>query len=48
MPSTVANEKQVNPFMRVGERSVQEHVKHVGDPVQTMAALRNEKNNFKA
>jgi len=48
VPSTVGQEKLYNPFMRVGEATVQQHVKQVGDAVATMAALRNEKNNFRA
>lgn len=45
VPSTIGEEKLFNPFMRVDEASVQEHVgKH--DPVMVMESLRNEKNNF--
>lgn len=48
VPSTVATEKAVNPFMRVTEPSVQAHAKVTdGDPVATMAAIRTEKNAFR-
>lgn len=45
VPSTIAEEKTFNPFMRVHEASVQNHVGKK-DPVMVMAVLRNEKNNF--
>ena len=49
IPSTVAEEKSYNPFMRVEEASVQEHTKtQRGDAIATMAALRTEKDGFKA
>ena len=49
IPSTVAEEKSYNPFMRVEEASVQEHTKtQGGDAIATMAALRTEKDGFKA
>lgn len=48
VPSTVATEKAVNPFMRVTEATVQAHAGVTGgDPVATMAAIRNEKNAFR-
>lgn len=45
VPSTIADEKTFNPFMRVHEASVQEHTGKQ-DPIMVMEALRNEKNNF--
>ena len=39
-------EKQINPFMRVGEASVQAHV-NTTDPVETMTAVRSEKDNWR-
>lgn len=45
VPSTIAEEKTFNPFMRVHESTVQEHVR-AHDPVMVMEALRNEKNRF--
>jgi len=47
-PSTIGFEKRCNPFMRVGEESVQRFTKTVGDAVATMTALRRAKDNFKA
>jgi len=46
VPSTVAEEWQLNPFMRVGESTVQAHAGET-DPVETMRAIRAEKDNFK-
>lgn len=46
VPSTIAEEKLLNPFMRVCEPSVQSHVGET-DPVQTMRKVRLEKDNFK-
>jgi len=46
VPSTVGGELAYNPFMRVDMPSVQAAVGAVGDPVKTMAALREGKNNF--
>ena len=45
IPTTIGEEKTYNPFMRVGEASV---MKHCGttDPVETMKALRAEKDSF--
>lgn len=47
LPLSLGEEKQINPFMRVNESTVQ---KHAGKdtPIDTMAALRAEKDNFKA
>lgn len=50
IPSTIGEEKQYNPFMRVGEDRVQQHVlKHVEtrDPVTLMGYLRENKNGFR-
>uniref|UniRef100_A0A3Q0STS1 Hydroxyacylglutathione hydrolase n=1 Tax=Amphilophus citrinellus TaxID=61819 RepID=A0A3Q0STS1_AMPCI len=46
IPSTLADEFKFNPFMRVKESSVQEHVKQT-DPIETMRNLRKEKDNFR-
>jgi len=46
VPSTIAEEWLINPFMRVGESPVQAHVGET-DPVETMRAVRAEKDNFK-
>lgn len=46
VPSTIGEEKQINPFMRVAEASVQQHA-NTSDPVATMAAIRAEKDNWK-
>jgi len=47
VPSTIGEEKQINPFMRVG---LPELLRGTGttDPISCMTALRNLKNNFKA
>lgn len=47
VPSTIAEEKQYNPFMRVGQSSVQQHA-GTDDSIATMAFIRKEKDNFKA
>ena len=47
-PSTIGMEKLCNPFMRVGEDSVQKFTKTAGDAVATMTALRRAKDSFKA
>lgn len=47
VPSTIQEEKLTNPFMRVHEQSVMDHTEQK-DPIQTMAFLRREKDNFKA
>jgi len=46
VPSTIAEEWLINPFMRVGESTVQAHVGET-DPVETMRAVRAEKDDFK-
>ena len=47
IPSTIREELQYNPFMRVNEPSMQRRC-GTSNGVETMAFLRNEKNNFKA
>lgn len=47
VPSTIADEKAINPFMRVNQLPVQEHARNVGNEVATMAAIRKEKDSFK-
>ncbi|CAL8264975.1 hydroxyacylglutathione hydrolase, mitochondrial [Gadus morhua] len=46
VPSTVADEFTYNPFMRVKEKSVQDHVKQT-EAINTMRSLRKEKDSFK-
>lgn len=46
VPSTIGEEKQINPFMRVTEAPVQEHA-GTTEAVATMAAIRCEKDNWK-
>jgi len=46
VPSTIEEEKSFNPFMRVGEKSVQEHA-GMSDAIATMGFIRTEKDNFK-
>ncbi|CAH2307414.1 hydroxyacylglutathione hydrolase, mitochondrial isoform X1 [Pelobates cultripes] len=46
IPSTIAQEFTFNPFMRVREKSVQQHAGK-DDPIATMGAIRKEKDNFK-
>ncbi|XP_008579781.1 PREDICTED: hydroxyacylglutathione hydrolase, mitochondrial isoform X2 [Galeopterus variegatus] len=46
VPSTMAEEFTYNPFMRVREKTVQQHAGET-DPVTTMRALRREKDQFK-
>lgn len=46
IPSTLAEEFTFNPFMRVREKSVQEHAGE-RDPISTMGAIRKEKDHFK-
>ncbi|CAG8489681.1 7809_t:CDS:1 [Acaulospora colombiana] len=46
IPSTIGDERNFNPFMRVGEDSLK---KATGkeDPIEVMGTLREMKNNFK-
>ncbi|XP_065780093.1 hydroxyacylglutathione hydrolase, mitochondrial isoform X2 [Muntiacus reevesi] len=46
VPSTIAEEFTYNPFMRVREKTVQQHAGET-DPVTTMRAIRKEKDQFK-
>ncbi|VVC88992.1 hydroxyacylglutathione hydrolase, mitochondrial [Leptidea sinapis] len=46
VPSTIIEEKLYNPFMRVTEPSVMKYVNKT-DPIETMKAIRLEKDNFK-
>lgn len=46
VPSTIAEEFTYNPFMRVREKTVQQHAGE-SDPVTTMRAIRREKDQFK-
>ncbi len=47
IPSTIAEEKKINPFMRVNEPTVQSYA-GLSDGVSTMAYIRKEKDTFKA
>lgn len=47
VPSTIGEEKKINPFMRVNTPTVQQHAGK-SDEISTMAAIRKEKDNFKA
>ncbi|CAB3370917.1 Hypothetical predicted protein [Cloeon dipterum] len=47
VPSTIGEEKKINPFMRVNVASVQQHAEQA-DEISTMGAIRIEKDNFKA
>eukprot|EP00057_Strongylocentrotus_purpuratus_P032092 XP_786600.3 PREDICTED: hydroxyacylglutathione hydrolase, mitochondrial-like [Strongylocentrotus purpuratus] len=46
IPSTLAEEKAYNPFMRVGAKSIQDHVGST-EPIEVMGRLRKEKDNFR-
>ncbi|KAJ8253933.1 hypothetical protein COCON_G00205450 [Conger conger] len=46
IPSTVGEEFTYNPFMRVREKSVQDHARKT-DPIDTMRSIRKEKDNFR-
>lgn len=46
VPSTIAEERSFNPFVRCNEPSVHKHA-HLDDPVSTMAFLRKEKDHFR-
>ncbi|CAG9584837.1 unnamed protein product [Danaus chrysippus] len=47
VPSTISEEKLYNPFMRVNVTSVMKHA-NKNDPIETMKAIRLEKDNFRA
>uniref|UniRef100_A0AAY4BJ58 Hydroxyacylglutathione hydrolase, mitochondrial n=1 Tax=Denticeps clupeoides TaxID=299321 RepID=A0AAY4BJ58_9TELE len=46
IPSTLADEFTFNPFMRVREKTVQDHAGS-SDPIETMGKIRREKDNFR-
>lgn len=46
VPSTIAEEKEINPFMRVHSSGVQKFAKS-SDPIETMSILRKIKDTFK-
>ena len=47
VPSTIAEEKLINPFMRVNCESVQKFASAVGNPIETMTYIRKIKDSFK-
>lgn len=47
VPSTIADEKLINPFMRVHSESVQKFANSLGDPIATMTFIRQVKDSFK-
>ncbi|KAG8224909.1 hypothetical protein J437_LFUL006267 [Ladona fulva] len=47
VPSTIGEEKLINPFMRVHEPAVQQHAGQ-SDPIATMGFIRTEKDTFRA
>lgn len=47
IPSTIGEEKKINPFMRVNESVVQSHA-GLSEGIGTMAYIRKEKDTFKA
>ncbi len=51
LPSSIARERQINPFLRCGElavaRSARDHGAASNDPVAVLAALREWKNEFR-
>ncbi len=46
VPSTIAEERKINPFMRVDVPEIQKKTETVGDPMATMTAVRKLKDNF--
>ncbi|KAI4456868.1 beta lactamase domain [Holotrichia oblita] len=46
VPSTIGEEKKINPFMRVGSPAVQKHA-GCGEAIATMHSIRKEKDSFK-
>jgi hydroxyacylglutathione hydrolase len=46
VPSSIGEEKEINPFMRVHTREVQSFAKS-SDPIETMSILRKIKDTFK-
>lgn len=47
VPSTIADEKLINPFMRVHSASVQKFANALDDPIKTMTFIRQVKDSFK-
>merc|ERR1711894_643164 len=47
VPSTIGKEKLINPFMRVGQKTVRDHSGNTTSNVETMKFIRTEKDNFK-
>ncbi|XP_063699138.1 hydroxyacylglutathione hydrolase, mitochondrial-like [Culicoides brevitarsis] len=47
VPSSIGEEKKINPFMRVNEQSLREYTKS-GDGISAMGVIRKEKDSFKA
>lgn len=47
VPSTIADEKLINPFMRVDCEPVQKFANSLGNPIETMAYIRKIKDSFK-
>ncbi|XP_026468692.1 hydroxyacylglutathione hydrolase, mitochondrial-like isoform X1 [Ctenocephalides felis] len=46
VPSSIAKEKMINPFMRVDDVCVQQYAGHTGCKVRTMAEIRRQKDSF--
>ena len=44
---SVGKEKLINPFMRVGQKTVRDHSGNTSTNVETMKFIRTEKDNFK-
>lgn len=47
VPSTIAEEFLINPFMRVEMESVQKFANSLGNPIETMRHIRKVKDSFK-
>lgn len=47
VPSTIAEEKLINPFMRVNVADVQKFAGAEGNAIETMRSIRKIKDNFK-
>jgi hydroxyacylglutathione hydrolase len=47
VPSTIGEEKLINPFMRVTTEPVQKFAGAIGNPIETMAHIRRVKDSFK-
>lgn len=48
VPSTIGEEKLINPFMRVAQASVQKFTGSSSDPIETMRLVRLRKDSFVA